>query len=618
MRKYGRISDEIRDKVLQCNDIVAIIGQYVHLSKHGKYEKGLCPFHTEKTPSFTVTPEKQIFYCYGCGKSGTVIQFLMQYEGYSYPEAITYLAQRAHIPITWGNHRQNTKDTKNEGKERLFEAHEQLGKLYHYILMNTTEGQVALQYLRERGVHDKLIEQFQLGYAPARWDTIVQFLTKRQFDLTLMEKGGVICSRSGGTGYMDRFRNRIMFPIWERQGRIVGFSGRVLDHSQPKYLNSPETILFNKSKLLYNLHQARSHIKQTGQIVLFEGFVDVMQAWNANLYNGVATMGTALTMEHVQVLQQLAHRVIICYDGDHAGQAAALKAVALLEQSSMQVAVALLPDELDPDEFIQTHGAEKFSHTIIAAAVTPTKFKLISLRKNHILLEDDSKRQFKDEAIHVIAQVKSPVEREIHLKELALKLQLFDDSAWISLQQECTDISQKLQKKYSNRDNRVNWWNNDRNDKQGMRSPVLYPAYVYAERRLLACMFQDAAVAAYVEQKLGEKFNIDDHAALAAYLYTYYAQRKEPNFSHYIAMLQDERLEKVATFISMTEVPLRYHYTLLDEYIDLILKIPKQQEVKREVNRRKEAMMQAEQSGQRLRAVQIAQEIIALEQQLKR
>lgn len=617
MSEKGLILDETRNEVLKRNDIVDIVAQYVHLSKQGKYLKGLCPFHSEKTPSFTVTPDKQIFHCYGCGKSGTIIQFIMGLEGYSYSEAITHLAERANIPIMGdqGRGRQFAeRDTLNQEKDRLTDAHELTAKLYHYILMNTTEGQEALQYLRDRGFKEKLIEQFQIGYAPSQWDIIVQFLTKRKFDLTLMEKGGIVSARTNGKGYIDRFRNRVMFPIWDYRGTIVGFAGRVVDDSQPKYVNSPDTMLFNKSKLLYNVHHARPHVKRTGQIVLFEGFADVIQAWGAQVLNGVATMGTSLTVEHVQLLRRLGDSVTLCYDGDDAGQAAMLKSIALLEGSGLHVAIAILPDQLDPDEFIQTYGAERFRHTIMASVVTPTKFKLISLRQNYILLEDEGKRRYKDAALQVVARVDSPVERELHLREIALQLDLSGDSAFVSLKEECIYIRQKLQKESDNGDNSRKWWNNVRNDKPVVSPPVLRPAYVYAEQILLALMFRDVGVANYVERNLGEQFNVDDHAALAAYLYAYYAQSTESNFSCYLATLRDERLERTAVSIFMAEVVMRYDRTLLDDYIAQILKIPKLHEIEH----KKEEMVQAERSGDLLQAAQIAQEIVALEQQLKR
>ncbi|MBR2568281.1 MAG: DNA primase [Paenibacillus sp.] len=609
MHGKGLIPEEFISEVLKHNDIVDVVGKYVHLTKQGKYLKGLCPFHSEKTPSFTVTPDKQIYHCYGCGASGNVIHFVMGIEGYSFPEAVKQLAEDVSLNFQWDTLSME-RSPQHEAREQIIEAHELAAKLYHYILMNTVHGQEALAYLRERSFSDKLIEQFQMGYAPPQWDTLVQLLMKRNFPLRLMEQGGLISARHQQEGFVDRFRDRVMFPIWDRNGKVVGFSGRIMGEGQPKYLNSPETMVFNKSKLLYNLHQARPQIKRTGQVVLFEGFADVIQAWNGEVLNGVATMGTALTQEHVTALKRLTDRVVICFDGDDAGQASTLKSVPMLEAGGLHVAVAMLPDRLDPDEYLKKYGAERFRHTILAAAVTPAKFQLLSLRKHHTLLEDDGKRRYMDEAMKVIAPIDSPAEREMHLKELSAQV----DISLEALKQECFEVRQKLQKMHYGGDNPDNWWNNDRNDKRSMAPPTLKPAYVYAEQRLLALMFQDAEVALYVEERLGEQFNVDDHAALAAYLYAYYTQGKEPDFSRFMATLHDDRLEQTAASISLAEVPLSYDHALLNDYIDLIKKVPRQ----REVESKKEQIVQAERAGDVLLAAKIAQEIIALEQELKR
>lgn len=609
MSGNGPIPDRFVDEVLKANDVVDVVGRYVHLTKQGKYLKGLCPFHSEKTPSFTVTPEKQIYHCYGCKASGNVIHFVMGVEGYSFPEAVKSLAEQSNLTFQWGSQSME-RSPKSIARDQLIQAHELAAKLYHYILMNTEHGQAALTYLRDRGIHDKLIEQFQIGYAPPQWDTLVQLLMKREFPLELMEQGGLVSAKHQRDGYVDRFRDRVMFPIWDRQGKVVGFGGRMMGEGQPKYLNSPETMLFDKSSLLYNLHHARPNIKRTGQIVIFEGYVDIIQAWDANVQNAVATMGTAMTQEQVLQLKRYAERVTVCYDGDDAGQASTMKVIPLLEQAGLQVSVAMLPDRMDPDEFIKTHGAERFRHILSATAVSPAKFKLLSLRRNHILLEDDGKRRFVEEAMRIIAPINSPAERELHLKELSQQVDLSLDT----LKQECFEVRQKLQKKHQSGDNQDNWWNNVRNDNRSISPPVLRPAYVYAERSLLALMFQDAHVAVYVEKHLGELFNVDDHAAIAAYLYAYYAQGKEPDFSRFLATLHDDRLEQTAASISLAEVPLRYDTELLDDYIAQIKKVPKQ----RAIEQKKEEMVQAERAGDILKAAQIAQEIIALEQQLKR
>ncbi|MBD8496725.1 DNA primase [Paenibacillus arenosi] len=604
----GPIPEHFIDEVLTRNDIVDVVSKYVHLSKHGKYLKGLCPFHSEKTPSFTVTPDRQIYHCYGCNAGGTVIKFLMGVEGFTFPEAVKQLAEQANLNFQWGDI-SFERSPQSELKDKMIEAHELAAKLYHYILMNTAHGQEALSYLRDRGINDKLIEQFQIGYAPTQWDTLVQLLEKRGFSLEAMEQAGLLSAKHQQSGYVDRFRDRIMFPIWDRNGKVIGFGGRILGEGQPKYLNSPETLLFNKSKLIYNQHLARPHMKRTGQLVLFEGYADVIQSWDAEVFNGIATMGTALTSEHVKLMKRMVERVIICYDGDNAGRAAASKAIPLLEQEGLDVSVAMLPNNMDPDDYIRANGAERFRHAILSAAVSPVKFQLLSLRGDHILLEDDGKRRYLKEALKLIAPIESPTEREMHLAELSKQIGVTIES----LKQECFDLRQKLLPG-GRGDNSDDWWNNVRNDKRSMAPPALLPAYVYAERTLLGLMFQDVEVADYVEQHLGEGFNTDDHAALAAYLYAYYAQGKEPDFSRFLAALHDDRLEQVAASISLSEVPLRYDHSVLDDYISIIQKVPLQ----REIERLHEEMIQAERAGDWMRAAQIGKEKVTLEQQLKR
>ena len=261
----GNIPDDVIEEVLAKSDIVDTVSKYVHLTKQGKYLKGLCPFHSEKTPSFTVTPERQIFYCYGCGKGGNAIKFRMEIEGFSFPEAVKTMAEENDISLPEGQGVPVI--PRNPEKERLIEAYELSAKLYHFLLKNTEHGTEAMKYLRSRGMSDKMIDQFQIGYAPDRWDTLVQFLTKRAFDLKEMEKGGLLSARNEQEGYLDRFRGRIMFPIHDRSGKVIAFAGRILGDGQPKYLNSPETLLFNKSRTLYNLHQAKTSIRKLRQIL---------------------------------------------------------------------------------------------------------------------------------------------------------------------------------------------------------------------------------------------------------------------------------------------------------------------------------------------------------------
>lgn len=607
---YGKIPDDVIEAVRRHHDIVDTVSKYVHLTKNGKYMKGLCPFHSEKTPSFTVTPELQIFHCYGCGKTGNVIRFIEEIEGYTFPEAVRVLAEEAGIPVTWANPDGAKPTAADTERIAILEAHELTAKFYHYLLNNTQYGREAKEYLRERGLGDKLINQFMIGYAPEQWDTLSRFLSARKFDPALMEKGGLLSAKNDGSGYVDRFRGRIMFPIWDRDGKVTAFAGRIIGDGQPKYLNSPETMLFTKSRMLYNLHQARPAIRKSKQVVLYEGYMDVIKSWSAGVKNGIATMGTALTEEHCTILARQAEEIVISYDGDDAGQAAAMKSIPMLEGAGLKVMVAMLPKGKDPDEYITEYGPDAYLREVVDQPVTTTKFKLIYSRKNHILLKEEGRKNYLLEAAGIVAELDSAIEREVYLQELSRE---FNFPLEV-LKQDCHLKHQELQKKKPGRDNNDNSWNNGRNENRRRSGPpVPLPAYTNVERRLLHVMMRDRDVAQTVHEKLGDAFNIEDHAALAAYLYAFYAQGYDPDAGRFIASLQDERLERTAAAILMMDGDFPFDDAILEADIQDIIKVPKF----REIDRKKEEMMQAERAGNHLLAAQMLSEIITLERQLK-
>lgn len=613
--RYGRIPEEVIEAVLNRNDIVDIIGRHVHLSKQGHYMKGLCPFHSEKSPSFTVTPEKRIYRCFGCGAGGNVIRFLMEIEGLSFSEAVAKLAEDADIPITWEETTEEQSEQQVE-KANLLKAYDFAAKLYHYILGNTEQGKVAKNYLVSRGISDKLIDTFQIGYAPGMWDTLVQQLDKRGFSLPLMEKGGLISARNEGSGYVDKFRERIMFPICDSTGKVIAFGGRSMGDAQPKYLNSPESVLFNKSRTMYNMHQARPNMRKHQQAVLFEGYVDVIKAWEAGISNGVATMGTALTKEHAALLNRNADKIVVCYDGDHAGQSAAYKSIPILEATGSRVTVAMLPDGKDPDDYVSTYGFDRFVREIIEPAVPLMKYKLLYIRKNFKLHEDGDRLRYLQTAVKMIADLPSPMEREHYLKQLASEFPA--DSSYEAMKLDLHEILLQSEKNRTDGDNKPFLWNNVMNngrteERTRTRIPTLLPAYHNAERLLLAIMMHDRDVCMHVEAQLGDQFNVEAHAVLAAYLYAYYAQNTEPDASRYIAMLQDEQLESLASSIIMMGSGHGLNEQVIDDYIRQIRKVPMQEEVER----KKEERVRAERAGDNLRAAQIGIEIIALDKHLK-
>ncbi len=600
---YGMIPQTVIDEVLRRHEISETVGKYVHLTKNGKYLKGLCPFHSEKTPSFTVTPEKQIFHCYGCGKGGNVIKFVMEMDGESFPEAVKALAEDAGIPVTWTTASTEEPSAFQKEKQILHEAHDYSSKLYHYLLRNTEVAKPAMEYLSSRGFNDTLIEHFGLGYAPARWDTLTQALERKGYSLGEMEAGGLLSRRQEAEGYVDRFRDRIIFPIHDASGQIIAFAGRLLSDGQPKYLNSPETALFNKSRTLYRLHEARPAIRRARQAVLFEGYVDVIKAWSAGVHNGVATMGTALTGEHAAVLKRFADEVILCYDGDDAGQAAAHKSIPLLEEAGFRVRVGVLPNRMDPDEYISSHGPEPFVREFIEGAVSAVKFQLIYLRKSHILLEEDGKIRYLRDAVRIVARRDSPTERELLLKELAQEFGVSLDT----LKQESLEVRQ--QEKLGNTgDIPAGSWNNVWNEKRSAsKLPPLAASNVNAERQLLSWMLQDKETASLVERRLGDRFQNEDHAALAAYLYSYYAQGNDPDIGRFVTVLQDDRLERVASSIALIEVP--FGEKELEDFLRAIEKASESSDI---IEQKYEEMRRADRAGDKLLAAQILKEIIAL------
>lgn len=606
----GLIPDDIIDLVRKQSDIVEVVGKYVHLTKRGKYMVGLCPFHSEKTPSFTVTPEIQIFHCYGCGKGGSVYRFVEEIEGYSFPEAVKLLAEEAGIPVTWETNQDNYINEQDISRIKIIEAHDLAVKFYNYLLNNTKQGEEAKHYLLERGLTDKLIDHFMIGYAPTNWDSLATFLEKRGFDLALMEKGGLVLARHEDQGYVDRFRARIMFPIWDRNGKPIGFSGRILGEGQPKYLNTSETIVFTKSRILYNLHHARPTIKKNKKLVLFEGYMDVIKAWSADVTNGIATMGTALTDDQVSLIKRHADEVIICYDGDQAGQAAILKSISILETAGLKVQVALLPSGTDPDEYITQFGAEAFRYHIIEESVSVTKFKLLYFRKNFVLTKEEGRRQYINEAIKVIAQLDLSTEREMFLKEISKEFDLSIDA----LRQDCNEYRIEQQKLLTQKHNNEISWNNGRNEKRNyLSNSTVLPAYVIAERRLLHVMMRDRDVALSVHSKLNDAFNVKNHAAIAAYLYAYYASGHEADAAKFVSTLEDHELETAATELLMIDGGFPFDEQIMNAWLSDIQKVP----TLKELQLKKELMLSAERTGDALTAATIANEIISLERKLK-
>jgi DNA primase len=363
----GLIPPAVLEQIRTASDIVEIIGSYVPLKRAGANFVAVCPFHKEKTPSFNVIPHKQIFYCFGCHKGGDVFRFIEEYENIAFPEALQRLASRAGIPLQF-EERPGQKKVRHL-KEALFQIHEQITQRWHDCLKTDAQGQIARQYLSQRGVSEEAVELFRLGYAPDTWDDTINWATGKGYELSLVEQAGLIIRREGNGGYYSRFRGRLMFPICDEQGRVIGFSGRVLstDEKGAKYVNSPETPLFTKGKVIFGLDKSKRALLDANSAIICEGQLDLISCYMAGLQNVVAPQGTALTADQIRILKRYVEEVVLCFDSDLAGQSAAIRALDDLLGSGLAVRVASLPAPHDPDSFVKSEGSQAFKALIDGA-----------------------------------------------------------------------------------------------------------------------------------------------------------------------------------------------------------------------------------------------------------
>lgn len=601
-----RIAEEKINEIRQAVDIADVIGDYVQLKKQGRNYFGLCPFHGENSPSFSVSPEKQIYHCFGCGAGGNVFSFLMEIDGLSFQEAAVKLADRANIQLEFDASLSLKKKAIPENFRQMVEAHELLRKFYHHLLMNTDEGQHALEYLTNRGVSKESIEKFQIGYALPSWEFASNLLQKRGFALEQMEKAGLIIKRERDGTYFDRFRNRIMFPISDHQGNTIAFSGRALEDEEPKYLNSPETPIFNKSKILYHFHLARPLIRKHQHVVLFEGFADVIAADRAGVENGVATMGTSLTSEHIATLKKNAQTVTVCYDADKAGVEAAQRAALMLDQAGCTVKVAQMPEGLDPDDYIRKYGEEKFKADVIGASLTLMAFKLLYNRRGKNLQNEGDRLQYIEEVLIEISRLDKAVEKDFYIRQLANEFSLSLEA----LKQQVNQMGSSTQQ---TRKSSANTSHPEAKPFTVVRQAGLRPAYYEAERRLISHMLKDSEMAYRVHELLqGNTLNIDEHQAIITYLLGFYEKGYEPDLNVFLNYLEDNKLKRIVADIGMITLNEELADQELTDYIKQVLKYQKMLKIKAKEVEQKEAERQSD----FLRAATIAMEIIQLRKSL--
>ena len=406
-------SDEIIEEVRSKNDIVDVISSYVKLQKKGSSYFGLCPFHNEKSPSFSVSREKQMYYCFGCGAGGNVFTFLMEYENYSFQEALKYLADRAGVDLPEAEYSKEARERADQ-KAILLEINK-VAAQYFYVQLKSPQGAHALSYLKDRGLSDEMIHSFGLGYSNKYSNDLYQYLKSKGYRDELIVKAGLV-TVDERYGVSDKFWNRVMFPIMDSNSRVIGFGGRVMGDAKPKYLNSPETMIFDKSRNLYGLNRARSSRKP--YFLLCEGYMDVISLHQAGFSNAVASLGTALTPGHASLIKRYVKEVYLTYDSDEAGTKAALRAMPILKDVGITARIIRMEPYKDPDEFIKNLGAEAFEERIHKAR-NGFMFGLEILERDYDLTTPEGKTDFMKEAAKRLAQFDEEIERSNYIEAVA-------------------------------------------------------------------------------------------------------------------------------------------------------------------------------------------------------
>ena len=438
------LPDRFLDELLARTDIVDLVSETVRLTKKGNSYWGCCPFHSEKTPSFHVVPDRQMYKCFGCGKGGGAINYVMELENLPFRDAVAVLAQRVGMQVPeFGGSSAGMR----ERRDKILEMNRQAARTFHRWL-NGPEGSEGLDYLRRRGLSRATLTNFGLGFAPNRWDGLITELSVQGYDKRDLLDAGLAVSNKDGRIY-DRFRNRVMFPIIDVRGNVIGFGGRVMDDATPKYLNSPDTLVYNKSRNVFALNRAKT--SKAGRVILTEGYMDTIALHQAGFDSAVASLGTALTEEHGQLLARYFKEAVIAYDGDGAGVAAAQRAIPLLEKAGLKVKVLGMQGAKDPDEFIKAYGREAFAR-LLDQSENQVDYRLAQLRKKFDLNDDGQKVAFLQEAAQLISALHSAVEREIYGGHAAQAAGVTPEAMQLEVQRALNGRLRKAKKQQERRD----------------------------------------------------------------------------------------------------------------------------------------------------------------------
>jgi len=540
-----RLSSDLLEEIRNRCDIVDVISEYVHLKPAGKGFKGLCPFHGEKTPSFMVSPEKQLFHCFGCGEGGNVFNFLMKYEKFSFFEAVKMLAKKSGVALPVDEEKENFLDRE---KEKLYILNNLVANYYRECLFRTNQGKKVINYFKKRGINNASVEKYRLGYAPSGWDTLNNFLKKKGYSYKELIKAGLIKKGKIEGKYIDYFRDRIIFPIFNLSGRVIGFGGRVLENSLPKYINSPETLIYNKGSNLYSLNYAKEDIRKKNYIIIVEGYTDVLITQQYGFNNVVASLGTALTNKQIDLVKRFTDMVLIAYDADSAGNMATLRSLDLIIKAGLNIKVIDLPQGDDPADFLVKKGKNPFQN-LIDSSLSLIDYKLKILYSKNSVKTIEGKVKVIKGIIPTLSIIGNEVELRAQTKKISEELKLSEEAILIEL------------KKYKS---------GSIYSSSNFVKPNSESGNIKAEKILIGCMLENEHIAQNILKKLkSEDFSVLIHRQIVTAIEKILKDDKIVTSQKIIDYLADDQAAKLISKILIEEI-ITFDEKIISGYIDTI------------------------------------------------
>jgi DNA primase len=586
-----RIPQETIDQIRRATDIVEYIGSFVRLKKRGKDYVGLCPFHQEKTPSFTVSAAKQMFYCFGCHRGGDIVKFVMEYDKTGYVEALETLAERAGVAIT------RTEEAYESASEieQLYSVMSFAARTFYHNLTKTPEGEFALEYFRQRGFTNQTITTFGLGYSMRGWDTLIAKAEEEKMSVETLEKAGLVRKREDGTSY-DVFRGRVMFPIFNTTGRVIAFGARKLydDDTLGKYINSSETAIYHKSKVLYGLLQAKEAIRQRDFVVLVEGYADLISVFQSGTKNIVASSGTALTKDQVQLLSRYTKNITLVYDADSAGAQAMLRGVDVILEVGLDVRIAQLPEGEDPDSFVQQHGGEAFEE-LLQKAVSFIDFKAYEYQRAGKFETPEGRTEAVRGLVQSIAKIPDQLKRTFFIKQVAERYDLYESTLYSELEKLTRRVPEKFVATVRTATVR----------EKSSESPATVPDELpLEEKELLSVVFEDPKemIPFIFNDVKPEDFSHPASGTIAEALLKYFGEHQSLDVHQLLAMIETEQEKTIVANIAFNRYQLserwndvgsKFHESRLYEIALGAIKTMKRKKLEKELNENRLQMKDA-------------------------